>query len=241
MGLYSIPNLSPATRRVMILNWKGGCGKSMIATNLAGYYAVQGRRTALIDHDPQGTSIRWLKLRNGDRPIIHGVNASQRASQVTRSFLMRVPPGTERVVIDTPAGVRGYDLQELVRQSDRIIIPVLPSDADIHAAAGFIGELLLDAKVRTTGAKVGVVANRVRENTRIYRALLKFLAQLDFPLITAFRDTQNYIHAAEQGLCIHEIQPASRVQRDLGHWSRLVGWIESTAPETSLREASAVV
>lgn len=88
---------------------------------------------------------------------------------------------------------------------------------------------------------MGVVANRVRENTRIYRTLLKFLGELDFPLITAFRDTQNYIHAAEQGLCIHEIQPPSRVRRDLAHWSRLVDWIENAAPETSLHEASAAV
>lgn len=226
MGLYSIPNLTANIRRTAVLNWKGGCGKSMLSTNIASYFAASGKQTVLIDHDPQGTSLRWLSLRDEKYPLIHGINATANNKQTTRSFNMRVPPGTERIVIDTPAGMRGPELQELVRETDHIIIPVLPSDADIHSAAGFIAELLLDARVKSSGARVGVVANRVRQNTVIYQSLNRFLQQLQFPLIGTLRDTQQYVRAAEQGIGIHEVHPPSRVTRDLRHWRYITDWLE---------------
>lgn len=226
MGLYSIPNLTANIRRIAVLNWKGGCGKSMLSTNLASYYAASGSQTVLIDHDPQGTSLRWLNLRDEKRPLIHGINATARSRQMTHSFNMRLPPGTQRVIIDTPAGLRGLDLQELVRETDFIIIPVLPSDADIHSVAAFIAELLLDARVKASGAKVGVIANRVRHNTVIYQSLNRFLQQLQFPLIATLRDTQQYVRAAEQGIGIHEIHPPSRVMRDRKQWRHITDWLE---------------
>lgn len=226
MGLYSIPNLTANIRRITVLNWKGGCGKSMISTNLASYYATSGSKVVMIDHDPQGTTLRWLNLRDESMPLIHGINATSRSSQMTRSFNMRLPPGTQRVIIDTPAGIRGPDLQELVRETDYILIPVLPSDADIHSAAAFIAELLLDARVKASGARVGVIANRVKQNTVIYQSLNRFLQQLQFPLITTLRDTQQYVRAAEAGRGIFEIKPVSRVSRERKQWQPVIDWIE---------------
>lgn len=226
MGLYSIPNLTADIRRVAVLNWKGGCGKSLIATNLASYFAASGYQTVLIDHDPQGSALRWLGLRAEEKPAIHGINAAARSAQVTRSFNMRLPPGTQRVIIDTPAALRGYELQELVRHTDYILIPVLPSDTDIHSAANFIAELLLDAHVRTYNAKVAVIANRVRQNTLIFGALKNFLKQLQFPLIGSLRDTQQYIHAAQRGLGLHEMQSRSQISHDLNQWCSILSWLE---------------
>ncbi len=227
MGVFYIPKVGSSARRIAVLNVKGGCGKSMIATNLASYYARTGFSTALMDFDPQGSAIRWLSLRDPDRAPVHGIDGSRRSSGVTRSWHMRMPPGTERVVIDSPAGVRGCELGELVRQTDLIVIPVLPSDADIHSTTGFIAELLLDARVRASGTRVAVVANRVRQNTRIFRSLQRFLNRLEFPFVAAFRDSQKYVRAAEQGMGIHEMQVQSRVRKELAQWANLVAWIEN--------------
>ncbi len=229
MGLYSIPNLTGDIRRIAVLNWKGGCGKSMLSTNLASYFAASGSKTVLIDHDPQGSALRWLSLRDDERPLIHGINATARSGQLTRSFNMRLPPATEHVIIDTPAGMRGLDLQELVRETDYIVIPVLPSDADIHSAAGFIAELLLDARVKSSGARVGVVANRVKRNTLIFQSLNRFLQQLQFPLIAILRDTKQYIHAAEQGLGIHELHPPSKARQEREQWRPIIEWLDNSA------------
>ena len=212
-----------------MLNAKGGCGKSLVSTNLSSYYANAGFNTALIDFDPQGSALRWLSLRSRERAIVHGINGSRPSRGTTRTFQMRLPPETQRVVIDTPAGVRGCELGELVRQTDLIVIPVLPSDADIHATTGFIAELLLDARVRANGTRVAVVANRVRENTRIFHALQRFLNRLEFPFVAAFRDKQQYVQAAEMGMGIHEMQTRARVRHETAQWKCLVDWLESGA------------
>lgn len=211
---------------ITVLNSKGGCGKSMLATNLAAFYAKSGYNTALVDFDPQGTSIHWLKLRGEEKKAIHGIDASQIPINVTRSFYMRMPPTIERVVIDTPAAVKGAELQEFIQQADNIILPVLPSKGDIHAVAHFIETLLLDIKIKTYNAKVCVVANRVRRNTKILKTLENFLTHIKFPFVSSFRETQNYIHAAQEGLGVCEMRPPSRFAKDLAQWQTLLDWLE---------------
>lgn len=218
---------SPA-KRITVLNYKGGCGKTLLATNLAGFYALRGFKTALIDHDRQGSAVHWLALRDRTAPAIHGISAGKQKTHETRSWQLHVPPGTDRIVVDAPAGLHGHELESMVQKTDVILIPVLPSEVDIHAAAAFIADLLLDARLRRARASVGVVANRVRANTRIYASLKRFLSRLDYPIIAELRDTQNYVRAAERGLSIHDIRPPSRVQRDVDDWTPLVAWIEQS-------------
>lgn len=213
-------------RQILVINAKGGCGKTTIATNLASYYARQGRGTVLIDHDPQGSSMQWLSLRGTEAKPIHGVSAHRPVvSGVTRSFLLRIPDGAERVVLDAPAGVQGHQLIELMREIDAILIPVLPSPIDIHAASRFIQDLLLVAKVRARNIRVGVVANRVRENTKVYQSLEKFLNSLNIPFVARLRDTQNYVRAAEIGLGVHDLN-RSGVAQDQRQWEALIRWLE---------------
>lgn len=221
-----LAGLASPVRQILVINAKGGCGKTTIATNLASYYARQGRGTVLIDHDPQGSSMQWLSLRSGEARPIHGVSAHRPVvSGVTRSFLLRIPDGAERVVLDAPAGVQGHQLIELMREIDAILIPVLPSPIDIHAASRFIQDLLLVAKVRARNIRVGVVANRVRENTKVYQSLEKFLNSLNIPFVARLRDTQNYVRAAETDLGVHDLK-RSGASQDQRQWEALIRWLE---------------
>lgn len=215
-------------RRILIINTKGGCGKSTLSTNLASVYASKGYNTALFDHDAQLSSLRWLRRREKtDFPKIHGVDASRnRAQNVTRSWLLRVPDNTERAIIDTPAGLKGDDILQHLHGIDDILIPVLPSPIDIQTTADFIRDLLILGKIRERRIRLGIVANRVRINTLSFRALERFLKSLDIPVVASMRDTQNYTHAAEQGCGIHEIKSSSNKQ-DLPQWDALIEWLES--------------
>jgi chromosome partitioning protein len=225
--MHPITNSGYKIKRITVLNSKGGCGKSILSTNIACIFAANNLRTTLIDYDPQGTSIRWLKQRPEHFPSIHGINASQKTQSVTRSWQMRVPAGTDRMVIDTPAGVRGLELNDFVTNSDYIIIPVTPSDGDIHATTQLIADLLLHVKIRTLDIKVGVVANRVKKNTKILAQLNRFLEQVNFPFIAKLRDTQNYVNAAKQGIGIHEIYPPSLVKKDVADWDGITEFLEN--------------
>lgn len=213
-------------RRIVVINPKGGCGKTTIATNLASYFAAQGHRTALMDYDVQGSSWQWLQLRGPDRPHIEGVRAAEAVPGTTRVWQTRPPEGTERLIVDTPAALDYHRLVEATRGAQAIIIPVLPSNIDIHAASRCIGDLLIRARISRRGDRLAVVANRVRSNTRIYSKLERFLSSLEIPFITSLRDTQNYVRAVEQGLGIFEL-PESESSRDRAQWLELIDWIES--------------
>jgi chromosome partitioning protein len=214
------------TRRIVVLNPKGGSGKTTIATNLAAQYAAAGYRIVLTDYDPQGSSTRWLKTRPAELPPIHGIQAYDKNAGVTRSFLLRLPEGTERVVMDTPAGLRPQEMQELVREADAILVPVMPSDIDIHACSKCIADLLLVAKVRRREQRIGVIANRTRRNTRALETLLRFLATLEIPLVATLRDSQNYVRSAAHGNGIHEMK-TYLVREDLEGWRPLLGWLDA--------------
>ena len=152
-------------QRITVLNPKGGSGKTTLATNLAASFATAGLKPALMDLDPQGSSTRWLHKRPKECAPIHGIAAYSRASAVTRSWQLRVPAHCDTVIIDTPAALDPQALPEYTRGTDIILVPVMPSDIDIHAAAKCIADLLLVAKVRRSEGRIGIIANRVRSRS----------------------------------------------------------------------------
>jgi chromosome partitioning protein len=213
-------------QRILVLNPKGGSGKTTIATNLASYFAISGDRPLLQDNDPQGSSSRWLKKRKPDQAFIQGVAAFERNSRMTRAWQMRIPADAAHVIIDTPAAVPAQEMPDMTKNADAIIVPVLPSDIDIHACSKCIADLLLIAKVRRDEYRIGVVANRVKRNTVIYQSLMRFLATLRIPVIATLRDSQNYVRAAEQGVGIHEMKRYV-VEQDLEDWQPMLAWLKA--------------
>jgi chromosome partitioning protein len=212
--------------RIVILNPKGGCGKSTIATNLAACYAKRGAKPAIMDCDPQGSTMAWLDRRADDLPAIHGIAAFKKTMQATRSWQLRVPEGTDNLIVDSPASINHDDLRELSGGATSIIVPILPSPMDIHAASQCIADLLLVAKVDRRDRKLAVVANRTRKNTKSFKRLMRFLDSLGIPIIAVLRDTQNYIHSAENGVGVHEMRPPSRVRSDVEQIDKIVRWLD---------------
>lgn len=219
---------------ILVLNSKGGCGKSTLATNLASFYSIGGTRTALMDYDPQGSSLQWLDLREENRPRIQGIDASRTRNGLTRTWQMAVVPGTERLILDAPAGVSGQTLQDMVKRTDVIVIPVAPSPIDIHATSEFVRDLLLIGKIRKYGIHVCVVANRVRRETPHYEPLKRFLSSLEIPFVSSLTDTDNYILASESGLGIFEMDE-SETTMEREEWLPLVKWL--ACPDRAPRPA----
>ena len=198
---------------ILVINSKGGSGKSTLTTNLASYYASKKARTAIMDYDPQGSSLQWLRVRPDQAEKIHGANAAQpKGAASLRSLQGWIPVDTEVLILDAPAGAKGVLLQELVRKSNFIVIPVAPSPIDIHATADFIKDLFLTGGARTSRAKIAVVANRVRSSSSLaYGALERFLASLKLPFLTSIHDSEIYLLAAEKGLGVFEMDEAATV------------------------------
>jgi chromosome partitioning protein len=212
-------------KRIVVLNPKGGSGKTTIAINLASYFASRQQSPVLMDYDPQGSSLRWVKKRLPDQAPIHVIAAFQTDSRTTRAFQLRIPDNATHVIVDTPAAVESRHLPEVTRDAHKIIVPVLPSDIDIHTCSRTIRDLLLIAKIRREDDRIGVVANRIRRNTLTYQSLIRFLQTLGIPIVATIRDSQNYVRAAELGIGVHEMK-SHLVREDIEQWQPLVEWLD---------------
>lgn len=210
--------------RITLVNTKGGCGKTTLATNLASYFAGKGFRTTLMDYDPQASSRQWLNLRNDHLPSIKYIDAVRQKGGVTRSWQLHAGFDTEVLVVDTPAGVNGSQMIELLRQAGIILVPVMPSVVDMQATADFIDNLMRIGKAKSLNKQIGIVANRTRVGSRSYRALERFLEGYDIPVVARLRDTQNYVNAMEEGQGIHELHPRMAA-KDHEQWSPLIKWL----------------
>ena len=207
-------------RHIMVLNAKGGCGKSTLATNIASYFAAEeGAAVTLADYDPQRSSLDWLDRRPENRAKIAGVAAFE-------DGFRRVPRSSDIVVVDAPARSHGKELTDLVKHAETIVIPVLPSTIDMQASTKFIEELKKVGKVQRKQAKIATVANRVRDNTLIWQDLDEYLDKTRVPYIAALREAQNYVRAYTRGLGIFEL-PEYLAWPDWEEWEPLTAWLKS--------------
>lgn len=213
-------------RTILVINSKGGCGKTTVATNIASYFAAAEARVAIQDYDPQGSSLQWLKLRPQHLARIHGANGIPQKAHLLRTMQTWVPSETEIQLIDAPGGIKGLLLQEVVGKADVVVIPVGPSSIDVHATADFVKNLFLLGRVRARNIKVAVVANRVRSSMPVYEPLERFLRSLGLPFLTRIRDSDVYIRAAEQGMGVFEMDPAE-TEAEREELLPVVHWLEN--------------
>lgn len=201
---------------VVIANPKGGVGKSTLSTNVAGYFASQGHAVMLGDADRQQSSALWLGLRP---PAARSV----RSWEVSADQVGRPPKGTTHVVLDTPAGLHGGTLKEVLRLADKVLVPLQPSIFDIYATRGFLDEL--SRSKQADRLQVGIVGMRVDARTIAADKLHEFVGGLGLPVLGYLRDTQNYIHLAARGLTLFDVAPG-RVEKDLEQWRGICHWLD---------------
>jgi len=216
---------------ILVINSKGGSGKTTLTTNLARYYATRQQRTAIIDYDPQGSSLHWLQARPKNLPVIQAANGAPPKGNIRLGSRQGwVPPETEVLLIDAPAGIGGLLLKELVRKANYILIPVAPSPIDIRASADFIKDLFLVGGARTANARMAVVASRVRNRSNAaYSALERFLTSLKMPFLTSLSDSEIYLQAAEQGTGIFELDE-NESAKERQEFMPIVRWLEGYFP-----------
>ena len=206
-------------RHIMVLNAKGGCGKSTLATNIASYFATQGAAVALADYDPQRSSLDWLARRPENRASIAAVAGFE-------DGLKHAPRNADFLIIDAPARSHGAELTDLVKHAETIVVPVLPSTIDMQATTTFLEELKDVGKIAKKQAKLAVVANRVRDNTLIFDDLDEYLTKARVPYVAALREAQNYVRAYTRGIGIFEL-PEYLAWPDWDEWEPLTAWLRS--------------
>lgn len=207
---------------IVVANPKGGAGKSTLATNIAGHLARQRNQVMLGDVDRQHSARQWLRLRPSELPPI----ATWR---IDTDDVARPPRGTTHAVLDTPAGLHGKLLGQVLKQATRVLIPVQPSLFDILATQQFLDALRADKTLRKGAPKgardVAVIGMRVDARTRAAAELERYFSGLDVPVLTCLRDTQLYVRAAAAGLTLFDLSPA-RAEADLAQWQPIIEWLD---------------
>lgn len=204
---------------VLVTNTKGGCGKTTIATNLAGAFANADFRTVLADCDRQESGLGWVERRLASA-------AAVKSADWTRG-IKPLPARTQRLIIDAPAALRRKQVEELVRMADMVVVPVLPSVFDENTTSGFLGLLDKLKPVRKGKRAVAVVGNRMRLNTKAAERLDDFLDGVGQRAVASLRDTQLYGAAAISGLSLFDMRD-QRTLNFLQDWRPMLAFIDKT-------------
>lgn len=207
-------------KTILVASSKGGAGKSTIATNLAANFALEGKRTVLVDADPQGSSTRWAERRAELESAVLPIDASGK-----RPWLTRLPEDAERVIIDAAAGAMAADLDSFIEHANAIVVPVLPSAMDIEATVGFLNTLAKVPRVHKRKLPVGLVINRSKPWTNASQQALEMLKTWPYPVVAQLRDTQAYVVLAGLGRSLFDYKSA-QVRDHQGDWDPLLKWIK---------------
>lgn len=207
---------------ILVASSKGGAGKTTLSTNLAAIFAVEGRATALVDADHQGSALRWCARRPAEAAPVLGVPG------LRRDWARQLPAAIERVVVDSPAGIRPGELAAWLPQVDAVLVPVLPSAIDLEASEAFLATLAESPRVAAGEVAVGLVANRLRPWTTASRLAVEAMRSLPFPVLAELRDTQGYVLAQALGKGLFDYQ-SGRVASHQDDWKPLMRWLKKHA------------
>lgn len=203
-------------KAILIANPKGGSGKTTLSTNIAGHLASRGQRVAILDLDRQKSATQWLANRP---PNLSSIELIQ--SEMGKSMPL------DWLVIDSPAGLHGKNLDHALKLVHKVIVPIAPSAFDIQASRDFMEVLHHEKTVRKGKIFVGIVGMRMDPRTRAALTLEQFLKGLDLPVLAYLREAQVYVNAAFEGKTLFDLPP-SLAGRELEQWAYLLNWLDQS-------------
>lgn len=206
----------------LVASSKGGCGKSTVVTQLASHWAQAGKHAAIVDADRQGSSFHWASLRPDNVPGVLAFEGGRRS-------LQKLPPDTDQVLIDTPAGSRERDLEPYLELANVLLVPVLPSSFDLNATLAFTDELRAINRIHRGKLPVALVANRLKPWTHASQdAVTQLAEQSPFPVVAQLRDSQAYVLLTALGKGIFDYH-SEQVRSHQEDWKPLLRWIKRQA------------
>jgi chromosome partitioning protein len=205
-------------RKIMVANPKGGSGKSTLAVHLASWFARHDEIVYLGDLDRQQSTRHWLEARPSHlAPIRHW--------EIAGDAFEAPPRNCNIAILDTPAGLHGKRLKQVLNEVDRVVVPVSASRFDMLATREFFEELAETKAVRKERVDIAIVGMRVEQRTHAYQQLLDFLQQFDLPVITCISQSQRYLQAVDTGMTIFD-SDANQVSVAI-QWRPLLDWLVS--------------
>jgi chromosome partitioning protein len=206
-------------RTVLVASSKGGAGKTTLATNLAAYYALDGKRTVMVEADRQQSATRWSEKRAGLASAVLPVDGTR------KGWEKAIPADTQAVVIDAAAGAMGDELEPFLERADAVVVPVNPSIIDLEATVGFLNSLARNARVRKGKLPVALVGNRLKPWTSASQQAMDQLKAWPYPLVAQLRDTQAYVLMVALGKSVFDYR-SEQIRGHQQDWAPLLKWLK---------------
>jgi chromosome partitioning protein len=206
-------------RTFLVASSKGGAGKSTVATNLAAHYALDGKRTVMVDADRQHSATRWSEKRAGLASAVLPVDGNR------KGWEKAIPADTQVVVVDAAAGAMADDLEAFLDRADAVIVPVNPSMIDLEATVGFLNSLAKNSRVRKGKLPVALVGNRLKPWTSASQQAMDQLKAWPYPLVAQLRDTQAYVLMVALGKSVFDYR-SEQIRGHQDDWAPLLKWLK---------------
>ena len=206
-------------RTLSILSRKGGTGKTTLAVHMAVAAELRGKRSTLIDLDPQLSTFEWRKARLGFSATPEVAEA--KVGSLFTQRLAAARTGVDLLVIDTRPST-DLECAEAVRWSDLCLIVVRPSFFDLKAIVR-TAEL-----VRQLNKKALFIINQApsRRNGEEVQAVIdtyETLIGLNLPVApVGLRYRAAYQNAVRLGKSVEEAEPGSLAAQEVAALWRLV-------------------
>jgi chromosome partitioning protein len=217
-------------RTIAFVTQKGGSGKSTIASSLAVAAQDMKEKVGVVDMDPQGSLMHWLKTRGSDDIEVVASGAARLAGVLARLK----GKGCTLAIIDTP-GAEGPASAAAMAMADLSIIPSRPSMFDLRASAN------TRAALKAVGGAFVFLLNQcppAQQTARVRDGVetLEEMGGLLSPLVLARVD---YQEAARHGLGVTELDPGGAAAEEMhALWLSIRRRLARTKPRTAGRKAA---
>lgn len=187
----------------LLVNKKGGVGKSTLAGTLAVYLHDAGRKVAALDADGQLSTATALAQAEPNITI----SAEFDPNKIPQT-LNRLTSQHDDIVADAPAKL-GDETRALIVMADVAIFPMEPTIKSLRSTKESI-EVLKYARAITGGKpdQAFLVLNKVKRHTRIFSEIEELAPTLGLTSArTAIRDLQAFPEADQQGTVVTRMKP----------------------------------